>query len=157
MIYSGLLYNMLQNFSWLIENEIAGMARPVSLVNDFEYLKKNDIDAIVSLTEKPLQKSLIEEFGFEYSHLPILDFRIPTFDQIGEFLSFVKRIRSQRKKIVIHCDSGMGRTGTMLSIYLVGSKGYSAKDAILEVRSKRPGSIETFEQEEIIYEFAKKC
>lgn len=147
---------MLRNFSWLIENEIAGMARPISQVNDFEYLKKNDIDAIISLTEQPLRKSLIEEFGFEYAHLPILDFRVPTFDQIDKFIGFVKRVRTQRKKIVIHCDSGMGRTGTMLSIYLVGSKGYSAKDAILEVRGKRPGSIETVEQEEIIYEFEKK-
>lgn len=147
---------MFRNFSWLIENEIAGMARPISLIDDFEYLKKNDIDAIISLTEQPLQKSLIEEFGFEYVHLPILDFRVPTFEQIDEFIRFVQRLRAQRKKIVIHCDSGMGRTGTMLSIYLVGAKGYSAKDAILEVREKRPGSIETIEQERIIYEFEKK-
>lgn len=147
---------MYRNFSWLIENEVAGMARPTSLVNDFEFLKKNNIDAIVSLTEKPLQKSLVEEFGFEYVHLPITDFTAPTLCQIDQFVRFAKRLRLENKKIVIHCDSGMGRTGTMLSIYLVSSKGYTAKAAISEVRQKRPGSIETSEQEDIVYKFAKK-
>lgn len=147
---------MFRNFSWLIENELAGMARPASLVRDFEFLKENNIDAIVSLTEKPLKKSLVEEFGFEYVHLPILDFTIPTFDQINEFVSFTNRLRLENKNIVVHCDSGMGRTGTMLSIYLVSSKRYTAKEAISEVRQRRPGSIETSEQEDIIYKYEKK-
>lgn len=146
---------MFQNFSWLLENELAGMARPTSFVNDFEFLKKNGIDAIVSLTETPLQRSLIEEFGFDYLHLPILDFTPPTLEQIGKFIKFTNEIRTKNKKIVIHCDSGMGRTGTMLAVYLV-NKGKSAKEAIYDVRQKRPGSIETKEQENIICEYDKK-
>lgn len=147
---------MFRNFSWLIKDEVAGMARPTSLVNDFEFLKKNNVDAIVSLTEKPLRKSVVEEFGFEYVHLPILDFTAPTFCQIDEFVRFTNRLRIENKKIVVHCDSGMGRTGTMLSIYLVSSKRYTAKDAISEVRQKRPGSIETSEQEDIIYKYEER-
>ena len=146
---------MPRNFSWVIQDEIAGMARPVSVVSDLEFLKDNGIEAIVSLTELPLHKTLIEEFGFEYKHIPVADLTSPTQEQIEEFVTFVNNLISSKKKIVVHCDAGIGRTGTMLACYLV-NKGRSAKNAITEVRKKRPGSIETMEQEETIENYEEK-
>lgn len=146
---------MPRNFSWVIQNEIAGMARPVSVVSDLEFLKDNGIEAIVSLTELPLHKTLIEEFGFEYKHIPVADLTSPTQEQIEEFVTFVNNLISSKKKIVVHCDAGIGRTGTMLACYLV-NKGRSAKNAITEVRKKRPGSIETMEQEDTIARYEER-
>jgi len=145
---------MIRNFSWLIEGEIAGMARPAS-VNTFEILKDNDIGAIVSLSEFSLSKGLIEEFGFEVKHIPLKDFSAPSIKQIEDFLEFAKKTRADGKKLVVHCDAGVGRTGTMLACYLV-SKGYNAAKAIEEVRSKRPGSVETKEQEEIVFKYGEE-
>ncbi len=133
----------------MIEGEIAGMAKPASTVSDFEFLKDNNIDAIVSLSEFPLDENLVEEFGFEVKHIPVRDFESPRMEQVEDFLKFAKEIRTDGKKLVVHCDAGAGRTGTMLACYLV-SKGYDAAKAIEEVRSKRPGSIETPGQEEIV-------
>lgn len=146
---------MPRNFSWLIKDEIAGMGRPMSIVADLEFLKDNGIEAIVSLTVLPLHKTLIEEFGFEYKHIPVADFTSPTQEQIDEFLSFVNNLISSKKKIVVHCDAGAGRTGTMLACYLV-SKGCSAKKAILEVRRSRPGSVETMEQEDTVIKYEER-
>ncbi len=140
---------MIRNFSWLIKGEIAGMAKPASTVGDFEFLKDNNIEVIVSLTEFPLNKNLVEEFGFEVKHIPVKDFESPSLEQVEEFLKFAKEKRTDGKKLVVHCDAGAGRTGTMLACYLV-SKGYAAAKAIWEVRRKRPGSIETPEQEDIV-------
>lgn len=46
-------------------------------------------------------------------------------------------------------------TGTVLACYLV-SLGYNALEAIDEVRAKRPGSIETKDQEEAVKTYAKQ-
>ena len=146
---------MPRNFSWLIQGEIAGMARPMSMVADLEFLKDNGIEAIVSLTEIPLHKTLIEEFGFEYKHIPIPDLASPAQEQIEEFVFFVNNLTTSKKKIVVHCDAGIGRTGTMLACYLV-NKGCSANTAISEVRKKRPGSIETIEQEDTILKYEER-
>jgi atypical dual specificity phosphatase len=146
---------MIRNFSWLIEGEIAGMAKPASTVSDFEFLKDNNIDAIVSLSEFPLDENLVEEFGFEVKHIPVRDFESPRMEQVEDFLKFAKEIRTDGKKLVVHCDAGAGRTGTMLACYLV-SKGYDAAKAIEEVRRKRPGSIETPGQEEIVVKCEEK-
>ncbi|MEK6729018.1 MAG: dual specificity protein phosphatase 23 [Planctomycetota bacterium] len=149
------MIKMPRNFSWIIQDEIAGMARPLSVVTDLEFLKDNGIYAIVSLTETPLHKTLIDEFGFEYKHIPVVDFNSPTQEQIDEFIAFTNNLAVSRKRIVVHCDGGMGRTGTMLACYLV-SKGSRGIDAITEVRNKRPGSIETLEQEDTVLKYEER-
>ena len=146
---------MIRNFSWLIEGEIAGMAKPASSVYDFEFLKENGFEAIVSLTEFPLNKVLIEEFGFSVKHIPVRDFEAPTLEQIEVFIAFAVKARAEGKKLVVHCDAGIGRTGTVLACYLV-SKGYNAAKAIEEVRVKRPGSVETIEQEELVMQYEER-
>src|SRR3972149_735910 len=107
------MMRMPRNFSWLIQGEIAGMARPMSMVADLEFLKDNGIEAIVSLTEIPLHKTLIEEFGFEYKHIPIPDLASPAQEQIEEFVFFVNNLTTSKKKIVVHCDAGIGRKGKL--------------------------------------------
>ena len=145
---------MIRNFSWLIEGEIAGMAKPASSVYDFEFLKENGFEVIVSLTEFPLNEALVEEFGFSVKHIPVRDFEAPTLEQVKDFIAFAEKARAEGKKLVVHCDAGIGRTGTVLACYLV-SKGYNAAKAIEEVRVKRPGSVETIEQEELVMKYER--
>lgn len=145
---------MLRNFSWLEQGVLAGMARPTGTPNDLHELKQAGIDAIVSLTEMPILPSLLSEFGFAYRHLPVPDFCAPKQEQIEEFVAFVKGMKKESKVVVVHCAAGMGRTGTMLSSFLV-SEGTSARDAIETVRLLRPGSVETPEQERAIYEYER--
>lgn len=144
---------MIRNFSWLIESEVAGMARPSTSLGDFEFLKESGVGAIVSLSETPLNENLVKMFCFRVIHIPIRDFATPSLKQIEEFIAFAKDMRAADRKIVVHCDAGIGRTGTMLACYLV-SKGYTAEKAIEAVREKRPGSIETVEQEDVVNEYA---
>ncbi len=150
---------MPNNYSFVIPNLLAGMAypgitRPIEA--ELQALKQDGITAVVTLTESSLPKKILEEHGFNYLHLPIVDFTPPTLDQIEKFTSFVSMNHKENKGVAVHCAAGIGRTGTMLACYLVYI-GETPEQAIDSIRSIRPGSIETTEQEDIIYMYYKEA
>lgn len=59
-----------------------------------------------------------------------------------------------QQPVAVHCLAGLGRTGTMLACYLVAT-GTPANNAIMRIREWRPGSIETKEQEAVVYEYER--
>jgi protein-tyrosine phosphatase len=59
---------------------------------------------------------------------------------------------SDNAKVLVHCQGGSGRTGTMGAAYWI-AKGLSAADAIRKVRQANPDAVETIGQERILDEF----
>lgn len=143
---------MQNGFSWVVDQQLAGMPRPGSaadLDDDVEFLAEQGIDLLVSLTTETLDSSVLTEFGIESLHLPIADFQPPTLEQQVEFVARASQQLSNGGRVGVHCTAGMGRSGTILATYLV-YLGQDADAAIDRVRELRPGSIETKEQEDAI-------
>jgi atypical dual specificity phosphatase len=140
-----------ENFSWLEHSKIAGCGRPESEA-ELIALKEQGIEVIVSLTETPLNPETVDRFGFEYLHSHISG--APTIEQLDQILKFVEQKNAQSKPVLVHCGEGKGRTGTVLAAYLI-HHGLNAAGATRIVREKRPGSIQTLEQEEVLQEFEK--
>jgi|YelNatPaOPRAMG01_1025707.scaffolds.fasta_scaffold95102_2 atypical dual specificity phosphatase len=128
------------NFSWFLDN-IAASGRPVTR-GQVEWLSKNGVNAIVSLTEERIPAKFLEGLMIDYIHYPLIDHGEPTVEQLVELVELIDGLLNSGKSVLIHCAAGLGRTGTVLASYLVVKKGYSAAEAIEEVRRKRPGSIE---------------
>ena len=55
--------------------------------------------------------------------------------------------------MAVHCAQGRGRAGTMAACALVKLKGLTSSQAINTIRTLRPGSIETEEQEQVIHDY----
>ena len=144
---------MPENLSFVIEGKLAGSAHPgrwMDLEQDLAGLRRLGVAAIVSLTGNPLPADMLDAQGIEGHHIPISDFTPPTLDQIRDFTAFVQnRISRDAGAVLVHCQAGIGRTGTMLATYLV-TTGMSAAEAIREIRRLRPGSIETISQEDAV-------
>jgi atypical dual specificity phosphatase len=150
---------MIDNFGWLVEGSLAGSGRPIHH-EELTWLRALGIGAIVSLTERSLRREKLllhrlDPLGFTYCHIPVVDETPPSQAQVDEFVTFVSQMQGQGQAVLVHCQGGYGRTGTMLACYLV-SRGWGAEEAMAEVRSRRPGSIAPQLQQECVVEYAER-
>lgn len=139
-------------FSWVDPPRLAAFARPDGL-DEFRWLRENGVQLLISLTETPPFHRWLDDAGLLGLHLPVADFHAPSPEQLEQCLSAIRRANEQKLGVGVHCMAGLGRTGTVLASYFV-VQGYSPADAIAHVRSLRPGSIETPEQESAVVAFA---
>jgi atypical dual specificity phosphatase len=132
-----------RNFSW-VNNWLAASAIPDD-IRQILWLKERGFEFIISLEELDKEiESFIEEVGIKRFYFPVEDFSAPSVDDLMRITDLLLKLEG--RKVLIHCYAGCGRTGTVLAAYMI-RKGMSAEEAISYVRSMRPCSIETEEQE----------
>jgi atypical dual specificity phosphatase len=150
----------LRNFSFVIDGELAGSAHPVLSVSGPEQFKnvlaEYGLGAVVSLDERGLPAHWPALMGAEYLHIRIPDFEPPSAGQIDEFIALVEKTSAAGRATLAHCYAGMGRTGTMIACYLVKKENLPPDEAIHRVRRMRPGSIETYGQEDSVRAYQRR-
>ena len=151
------------NFSWVIQGVLAGSGQvfgddwrygPIAMETkgDLDSICDEGIRAVVSLTTIPLEREALTKCDIHYLHLPVMDMQAPTLEAIERFVEFVNSSRKDERPVLVHCGAGLGRTGTAIACYLV-SEGATGPEALEKVRSMRPGSVETIEQEALIHRY----
>ena len=140
------------NFSWLIKNKLAGSAIPTS-IKEIDWVIEQGVKSIVTIREEPLDDDWIKNVN--YLHVMSNDMGVPEFDDLTFAVDFIHRRLDDKEPVMVHCLAGLGRTGTILASYLVKYENMSADKAIEKVREIRPGSIQSYPQEEMIFRFEK--
>jgi len=141
------------NFSWLISGEIAGSRGP-EFPEHLEFIQHQGVGALVRLSDVPgVTPDDVEKAGMMDYHEPVQDMTAPSTSQIEQIVEFIQGCLAKAKPVCVSCDGGYGRTGTLLSCYLV-YKGYTATHAIHQVKVKRPGSVLTLEQIKAVEDYA---
>ncbi len=144
---------ILPNFSWLFENKLAAMAYPES-EDAFALLYEIGIRAILTLSELIHPYETPAKIGMFTRHIPVADFTAPTLQQVKQAVDMISSCLNKHMPVAVHCMAGLGRTGTILACYLVATE-MPANNAIILIRDWRPGSIETSEQEAVVYEYER--
>lgn len=93
--------------------------------------------------------------GFQWFHIPITDGEIPDERFESAWPAMAPHLIQQLKaghKVVIHCRGGLGRTG-MIACLLLIELGKTSTNALKMVRSARPGTVETPEQEDYVLSY----
>lgn len=140
-------------FSWVIGGEVAASARP-SHKNSIRWLRMEGVQAILTLTEDPVQRYWLEDEKMISRHIPITDHSLPTNEQIALALEFIDSNLAEGRGVLIHCAAGVGRTGVVLAAHLMKRFKTTPEEAIRMLRVTRPHSIET-QQEEAISIYSK--
>ena len=134
------------NFSWILEGTLAAAQGPTSR-RDLIFLKLQEIRSIVRMEERTMTGEALE---MEDLYEPVPDYTAPSIDQIHRMVTFIEaEIETWEHPVVVTCQAGLGRTGTVLASYFV-YVGYKPEDAIKLIREMRPGSIQTVDQEDAI-------
>ena len=139
-------------FSWLIENKLAGSGIPTS-IDEVQWVIKQGVKSIVTIREESLDERWIKDVN--YLHVLSNDRSVPEFDDLVHAVDFIHSRITNNEPVLVHCLAGMGRTGVILACYLVKYQKMSASEATEKVREERPGSIQSYPQEEIIFQFEK--
>jgi atypical dual specificity phosphatase len=113
------------------------------------------VRAIVSLLNIPNDAAVYESAGFSFCCLPVPDGGAPTPEQALDFVQFVEAQRKSQRPVAVHCEAGLGRTGTLLAVYLI-AQGDSAEVAIRRVREVERVAVETPRQIYFLESFARE-
>ena len=140
------------NFSWLIENSLAGSGMPTSF-DEFDWVLKQGVKSIVTMTEDSLPEKWVENIG--YLHVPTQDLTAPDIEDIDLAVDFIHEKITTNESVMVHCAAGLGRAGTVLACYFVKHHQLPAKTAIEKIRKERPGSIQSEIQEITIRMYEK--
>lgn len=140
---------------WIDRPRILGSSNPTN--DDLAQLRREGFKVLVSLLREEEQATNYDvvgatEMGFRRHNLPVKDFNPPTVEQLMDFIGIIEEL-AEGTKIIIHCQAGIGRTGTFAAAYCI-AKGMTIEEAIAFVRKARWHAIQTSEQEAILEGFA---
>jgi atypical dual specificity phosphatase len=138
------------SLTWIVERQVAAMSMPWP--EDVAALARRGVAGVLSLSERVPEG--LPAPGMSHRHLAVRDFTAPTQTQLAEAVAFMDDVLRGGGAVAVHCGAGLGRTGTVVAAWLV-CRGWSADDALREVRRRRPGSVETPEQEEAVRRFGR--
>ena len=168
---------MIDNFSWVIRDKLAGSAIPEeayfgraetggttaafaaggAITTDLVDLYGRGIRCLVSLTDTAVGLGPhCRGAGLDWHYYPITDFGIPdSIDSFDNLITAITDSMDRSRPVCVHCYAGIGRTGLVLCCTVGRYLQLPAARAIAAVRNIR-SALETREQAGFVQRYLER-
>ncbi|MGM0564920.1 MAG: protein-tyrosine phosphatase family protein [Pseudomonadota bacterium] len=151
-----------RGFLWLKKGVLAGTPMPGVFYEeeyDVQALQRVEITHLVTLTmpppkERDVTETLLESYGITRKRFSIEDMGAPDYEQALKICQHLDAEIKNGQKVAVHCKAGMGRTGTVLCMYMIW-QGKEAMDALEQARNIEPRWVQSAEQVHFLEAFEK--
>jgi atypical dual specificity phosphatase len=139
-------------FVWVEKGKLAGSGYPASRAQ-VEWLVRVGIRSILSLTRDPIPSEWTTGLDVTTGHVAMEDHRAPSVESMNQGVDFILGQLEGGRPTLVHCLAGEGRTGCVLSAYLIRTKGLGADEAMASLRELKPDFVE-WRQEKAVLDYA---
>ena len=145
------------DLSWVVPNQIIAFSSPTGgggygrafysgalgfspdeLIDSFHDL---GVKGVIRLNDRLYDAGMFEKNGVRVHEMEFPDGSCPKDHIIADFINLTEEYTRKNQAVAVHCRAGLGRTGTLIGLYIMHKFGFDPKPLIAWMRLCRVGMV----------------